>query len=43
MRLLRELLQKKTLQFRAENEVFFKSEWPVIEMTTSGLLGTENL
>lgn len=47
--MLRELLQKKALQFRTENELFLKSKWPVIKMTTTwairkkGLINSENV
>lgn len=38
IRLPRELLREKALWHRTENEVFLKSEWPVIKMTTTWAL-----
>lgn len=37
--MLRDLLQKKALQFGTENEVFLKSEWPGIKTTMAWALG----
>ena len=41
--MLSKLLQKKALQFGTENEVFLKSEWPVIKMTTTRAIGKKRL
>lgn len=41
--MLWELLQEKALQFRTENEVFLKPEWPVIKMTTTWAAGKKGL